>query len=193
MRLFVALELTETWRAAALALRRDLERDLDEETRRALRWVEPELLHLTLRFLGEFADAEVDRLRAALDAHVHSVPLALTAHEVGTFGSGRRTRTVWFGVTGELERLAALATEVERAVVEAGAAPEERAFSPHITLARVRDRVSDRAREQIAAVAHLLPAPALEVRAEDVALVRSRLGSGPPRYEVVSRHPPRAT
>lgn len=189
MRLFVALELPEAWRAATLALRRDLEHDLDEEAQRALRWVEPELLHLTLRFLGEFADTEVGRLQAALDAHVRSVPVALTAHVVGTFGAPRRIRTLWLGVTGDLERLASLAAEVERAVVEAGAASEERAFSPHITLARVRERASDRVREQVAHAARGLHVPALQVRAVEVALVRSHLGSGPPRYEVLSRHP----
>ncbi|MCC6235983.1 MAG: RNA 2',3'-cyclic phosphodiesterase [Dehalococcoidia bacterium] len=189
MRLFVALELPEAWRAAALTLRLEWERGLDEEARRALRWVEPELLHLTLRFLGEFADTGVPQLQAALDAHVATLPLALTAHEVGTFGAPRRVRTLWLGVAGELERLAALAAEVERAVVEAGAAPEARTFAPHITLARVRERASERAREQVARAAQAVRAPPLEVRATEVVLVRSHLGSGPPRYEVLSRHP----
>lgn len=192
MRLFVALELPEAWRAGTLALRRELEHDLDEEAQRALRWVEPELLHLTLRFLGEFADAEVGRLQATLEEHVRSLPVDLTAHEVGTFGAARRTRTLWLGVAGDLERLATLAHEVERAVVEAGAAPDERAFAPHITLARVRERASDRVREQIAHIARGRPAPTLEVHAADLVLVRSHLSNGPPRYEVVSRHPSRA-
>ncbi len=190
MRLFVAIELPEEWRAAALVLRRNLERGLDEEAARALRWVDPDLLHLTLRFLGEFPDVDLARLQAALDG-VDGVPLRLTTHEVGTFGAPRRTRTLWLGVAGDLDRLTALAAEVERAAVEAGAAAERRAFSPHITLARVRERASDHEREQVARAARAQIAPPLEVHAADVALVRSHLGAGPPRYEVLSRHPRR--
>lgn len=191
MRLFVALELPEAWRAAALALRRDLEHALDEESRRALRWVEPALLHLTLRFLGAYPDTELPRLQAALDAHIEPPAVALTASGVGTFGAPRRKRTVWLGVAGDLAGLTALAAAVERAVVEAGTTPESRAFSPHITIARVRERAPDHAREQVAHASRGLRVPPLEAQAADVALVRSHLGSGPPRYEVLSRHPRR--
>ncbi len=192
MRLFIDLELPEEWRAAVLRLRRELERGLDDESQRALRWVEPELLHLTLRFLGEFSDGDLPRLQSALDEQVAAVPLGLTAHGLGTFGAPRRTRTLWLGVVGDLDQLTALAAEVERAAMEAGAAPETRAFSPHITVARLRERASSVAREQVARAARALRLPPLEVHVVDVALVRSHLGAGPPRYEVLSRHPRRS-
>ena len=189
MRLFVALELPDAWRNAALAVRTALEAALDVESSSALRWVRPDLLHVTVRFLGEFPDAEVNRLQAALDRHIEAVDLALSLGEVGRFGSPQRTQVVWLGVAGDSATLRSLAERVDRACLEAGAPPEARAFQPHLTLARVRERTSSEARRAIAAAVDALEPPApMAFRAHDVALVRSTLGGGAPRYETLSRH-----
>ncbi len=189
MRLFVAIELSGSWRDAAAAVRAQLESRLDPEARSSLRWVQPELLHLTLRFLGEFPDDAVGALQLAIDREVPSVDLALTTAGAGAYG-GRRARVVWLGVDGDLGGLQALASAVERACVAAGAKPEARPFSPHITLARVRERASLDARGAVAAaVGGLAPPTREEMLVRGVALVRSTLGAGPPRYEVLSRHP----
>lgn len=189
MRLFVALELPDAWRDAALALRSALEARLDSEAVRALRWVQPELMHLTLRFLGEFPDAEVDGLAATLDRYLEAFELELSLAGVERFGPPHRTQVLWLGVGGDLEGLRTLAGSVERVCVEAGAAPEPRAFRPHITLARVRERTSAELRRAVAQAAEALaPAAPTAFRVYEVALVRSILGGGAPRYEVLSRH-----
>ncbi len=191
MRLFVALEVPPTWRAAATRVRRDLERALGEDVR-VLRWVDPQLLHLTLRFLGEYPDGEVARLQVALGAHIRDVDVELATSRLGTFGTPRRLRTVWIGVGGDLEGLRALARAVDAAADEASATapgPEVAPFTPHLTVARVRERATAQQREAVAAAVQAIELAPLTMHARGVALVRSQLGGGPPRHEVLSRYP----
>jgi 2'-5' RNA ligase len=189
VRLFVALELPDAWRDVAIELRATLDGVLDAESARALRWVQPDLLHLTLRFLGEFPETNLDRLRAALDRHVPPAGLDLSLAGAGRFGTPRRMQAVWLGVDGDRGGLEALAARVEQACVDAGVAPDARAFQPHITLARVRERTSPETRTRVAAAVDTLPAPEPSpFHVREVALVRSTLGNGAPRYDVLSNH-----
>jgi RNA 2',3'-cyclic 3'-phosphodiesterase len=191
MRLFVALGLPADWRAAAVEVRRALESSLDTEAARALRWVDPALLHLTLRFLGEFPDTEVPTLQAALQRTINDIDLELSLAEVGGFGGRNRLQVIWLGLAGDVEGLRTLAEQVDRACVEVGAPPEARGFQPHVTIARVRERTAPDIRRTLAATLEGLAPPAapLAFRPREIALVRSHLGNGPPRYQVLSRHP----
>ena len=193
MRLFVALELPNAWRDAARESRARIEAALPQEDARVLRWVDPALMHLTLRFLGEVDEALLESLRERLDTIV-PFQVALAGAAPGTFGTPRRTQVVWLGVGGDLARLEALASEVEAAVVAAGLPREPRAFRPHVTLARVRREATPQQRASVAAAVAALrlerPPPSA---VSEVALVRSHLGPRGPRYEVLSRHPSRGS
>lgn len=109
------------------------------------RWAEEEDLHLTLRFVGE-----VDEGRAAdIDAELSRVrfdPFPLLLSGVGLFGTGRNARVVWIGVE-PVTALSILHGRVESAVVRAGEPADPRAFTPHVTLARLnrpeRGRLTD--------------------------------------------------
>jgi 2'-5' RNA ligase len=108
----------------------------------AVRWVRPENLHVTLRFLGEIAP----ELQAPLAAHVRAqtavlAPFALQLGALASFPPSRRPRVVLLELAPG-EPLAALAGAVERGVVAAGFAPETRAFRGHLTLGRVRERAA---------------------------------------------------
>jgi 2'-5' RNA ligase len=193
VRLFVALEVPDSWRTAAGEVRLALETALDavpEEPDIAarLRWVAPELLHLTLRFIGEVDQEQSERVQEALDA-VGSVDLALSLGAVGTFGSAARTQVVWLAVGGDEDGLRALADRVEQVVTGSGLAADDRAFRAHLTLARVHRRAT---RQQRAAIAHAisaLDAPAASpLHAKSLVLVRSYLGAGPVWHELISRH-----
>lgn len=185
MRLFIAIEVPDTWRMAAAELRRAI----TQRRELRLRWVTPEQLHLTLRFLGEVDEATTIALQRALDTKVTPVDLTLALGTPGTFGGPRRTTTAWAGIEGDLEPLAALAARIDAAVAGCGLAVEPRAFTPHLTLARLPRGAS--AAERRAAFeafdAAQAPPPAT-VRASSVALVRSHLGRDGARYEVLSRH-----
>jgi len=187
VRLFVAIELSEEWRHAAREARAAIEATTLDP--RVLRWVDPALMHLTLRFLGEVDEGLVETLRERLD-EVSPLEVELAGAALGTFGPPRRTQVVWLGVGGNLADLEAVAAGVENAVVEAGFPAEERPFRAHVTLARVRREATPAQRTEVAsAVAALdLDLPrASTVR--EVVLVRSHLTPRGPRYEVLSRHP----
>ena len=101
------------------------------------RWVPAENYHLTLRFIGEVPAhraEEIDHALAALRAR--AFPLVLAG--VGTFAKGGQANQLWVGVEKN-PPLEALRTKVETALQRAGCEPERRRFTPHITLARLRD------------------------------------------------------
>ena len=135
MRLFVALEVPEP-------PRRDVRRRMDGVRDRLprARWVDPDNLHLTLLFLGETAEDKVQALAAGLrEAFARCPALDLRLAGGGTFPPGRPARVAWVGVEAPPE-LETLQEDITRAAVESlGFEPEERAYHPHVTLARCPD------------------------------------------------------
>ncbi len=106
------------------------------------KWVAPENLHLTLRFIGEVEETLAEDVDAAL-ARLSTPAFTLTFDRVDAFGSGRRARVLWVGVERNpaLERLH---DGVEAAVVRQGLEAESRKFTPHVTLARLKGTASAR-------------------------------------------------
>lgn len=100
------------------------------------RWVAAENLHVTLRFIGEVDEDQAEDLAAALDL-VTADPFEVSIKGLGTFG--HPPHSVWAGVVDTPPgALAALHANVESALVRAGAKPEGRKYTPHVTLARFR-------------------------------------------------------
>lgn len=186
MRVFIALEVPPLWRVAASDAQRVLRASAGG---RMLRFVDPALMHLTLRFLGEIDPPATERLQRALSHHVVPFELTLTLGPAGSFGPAARTAVAWLGIGGERERLEALVARVGDAVADANLAAERRPFRPHLTLARVHRSASPDDRRQIAhAIAALDPPPASPARFHALVVVRSHLAGAQPRYEVLSRH-----
>lgn len=101
------------------------------------RWVAPEQMHLTLRFIGD-ADSTVFRdVREAL-SEVRSESFAMLLDGIGIFPPRGNPRVVWAGIRKN-DRLVQLRNRIESVLVRAGLDPEGRKYSPHITLARLRD------------------------------------------------------
>lgn len=148
MRLFVALELTPEVHAAVRAA--------VEQLRRAeadVRWVRPEGMHLTLKFIGEVQAEKLEPIRAALAAVRSDGPVQLTFRGLGYFPNARRPRVLWVGVEASAN-LAPLAAHLEAALVPLGLAAEKRAYVPHLTLGRFRSQKRlARLQEEIAALA----------------------------------------
>lgn len=127
MRLFIAIELPDAVKRALAGLRLDIP---------GARWVPAEQVHLTLAFLGEVEEAVLGRLAGEL------VRIQVTEFQLGFSGSScfpdrRRPRVLWVGLEPE-PHLTHLAAGVRAAVLACGISQEERPFSPHITLARLR-------------------------------------------------------
>ena len=181
MRLFVAVDLgprVEARAADALARGKAL-------APRA-KWVHAANLHLTLAFLGQVDDGLVPGLGgalAAVAARHGPVPLHVTG--AGGFGSARKPRVLWLGITGEVEALGRIQRDLEAELAPFGYRPEERDFRPHLTLARARDPRGDP--ELAAAVAALAGDDLGEVRVDRLILFRSDLSPKGPTYtEVLS-------
>ncbi|MFI5177165.1 MAG: RNA 2',3'-cyclic phosphodiesterase [Vicinamibacterales bacterium] len=139
MRLFLAVDPDEAARERLDALRTSLEQAAGEASS-ALRWVTAAVAHITLHFLGEVDRARLERLVAALGSAVPSMPfdVALGAPEV--FPVSGPPRVVWMAVERGRTELAALHRETGARLEQAGFAVERRPYTPHLTLARVRDR-----------------------------------------------------
>lgn len=134
-RIFVAVHLDPPLRSAIRALERRL-----EEAGAVLRWVPPENLHFTLRFLGHISTAQLTRVvRAARAAAAGVAPFRLTLAGVGGFPSLRRARVVWVGIAEGADAMRALAARLDDALARERFPKEPRPFHPHLTLARVRD------------------------------------------------------
>jgi len=128
-RLFVAIDLPNEVRDAVAGI---AGRELV-----GARLVPREQLHLTLRFIGDADEAQYHAIKKALDRAKVAV-FSLTLKDVGHFPPGRRPRVLWVGME-ESAPLRVLQQEVELALVGAGVPPEERGFSPHITIARLKE------------------------------------------------------
>ena len=115
-----------------------------------VRWTAPSNFHFTLKFLGDIEESQVDPLANALQRELHPFPrFTINAKGLGVFPGPRRPRILWVGLAGiELARLAA---KVESAVAPLGFAPEQRSFTPHLTIGRWRqfDRAPDNLRQDL--------------------------------------------
>jgi len=103
-----------------------------------IRWPRKENLHLTLKFLGNIAEAQVEPIAAALRRPLGLFsPCTISAKGLGVFPDFRRPKTLWVGLTGD--QLVQLAAEIESALMPLGFTPENRAFTPHLTIGRWRE------------------------------------------------------
>lgn len=115
-----------------------------------MRWVDPNSIHLTLKFLGDIDVNMTGKITAVMEEAVRGVhPLHLEISGLGVFPNPRRVQVVWVGLTGELERLGQLQKRIEAGLTPLGFAAESRSFTPHLTLARVRDRATPYERQDL--------------------------------------------
>lgn len=126
-RLFVSVELPADVKTTLARLVGDVP---------GARWLEPDELHLTLRFIGEVDGVVFQDVLAALD-EVRLAEFTLRLEGVGHFPPRGEPRILWAGI-GRSAALVALHNKVESALVRAGVEPERRKFAPHVTLARLR-------------------------------------------------------
>lgn len=173
LRLFVAIELPGEVLTALNTLQHELQRDA---ALARLRWVRPEGIHLTLKFLGAVpAELKPDIEAAVSRAVVDVAPIELRLGKLGTFGTKRTPRVLWVDVAGDVERLSKLQAQVEHEMAQLRFATENRRFSPHLTLVRVPP---ERASEAAGPLAHVIEnreAPGAAFVAKELALMKSDL------------------
>lgn len=186
MRLFIAVRLPPelTDRAAALL----------PAALPAVRPVRPELMHVTLAFLGWTPDERLDAvIEAARVAAAEHRPFDLRFAGAGRFPAAGRPTTVWLGIADGRDTLVALAESVVTALRRSGLAFDDRPFAPHLTLARVRREASAAEGRTVAAAAAALEVPAgLRAQVDRIAVMESVLSPKGPRY-TARAEPPLAT
>jgi RNA 2',3'-cyclic 3'-phosphodiesterase len=135
VRLFVALEIPAAVRENLATLVKELSAWSSLVSHRRPRWVRPENLHVTLKFIGEVANAKLEGIRGALSEVRSSAPVEMDFRGLGFFPNEKHPRVLWAGLNAS-PNLPALAADVDRALETQGFAREQRAFTPHLTLAR---------------------------------------------------------
>ena len=108
-----------------------------------LRWVKPQNMHLTLKFLGDIPAADAAVVGSALRrASQGTLPLALSVQGLGVFPGIKRPRVLWIGLGGQVEALQQLYSRIEDELAGLGFARENRGFKAHLTLARFKQGVA---------------------------------------------------
>lgn len=134
-RTFLAVSLPDATRTELARIREELQKDLPD-----FRWVNPELYHLTLAFLGDLPTEDLDRLNRSIADSVRSSPgVSLEIRGLGAFPRPGTARVLWAGIVGEdRPQLDLLQQRVVQATRDAGHPPTDDRFHPHVTLGRSR-------------------------------------------------------
>lgn len=193
LRLFVALELPDDWKQALGQLQDEMRAGLQQRFGDSVRprWVRPEGIHLTLKFLGATPADRVDAIQTALRLAVPNAPgLTLQLGNVGSFAERRAPRVILAGLGGDTNALAAVVERVETRLAAAGWPRERRGFHPHLTLARLPETLDDASRTEVAEITTAFASPkAGSWTVAGVSLMRSYLEPGGARYERLASFP----
>jgi 2'-5' RNA ligase len=156
----------------------------------ALKFVSPESLHVTLRFLGYIAEAQVEVVRDSLVRCAAAVsPFELRARGLGVFPPGGMPRVVWVGLVDAAGSLVKLAGEVGRALDDLGFRPDDHPFHPHITIARVKEPSPELKASMPEVVAGRAELDLGASMVREVVLYRSDLKSKGAEYTALARVP----
>jgi len=139
IRSFVAIELSQNVKTGLAKLLSEL-----GKTRHPfVKWVNPESIHLTLKFLGNIPFKQVAEINRLMEEAVQgTLPFHLEVSELGAFPNLKRPRVLWISIKGEIDTLLSLQQSIDSALAPLGFAEEKRPFTPHLTLARLRERTS---------------------------------------------------
>jgi 2'-5' RNA ligase len=181
-RTFIAIDPGKEIRARLVALQEQFGR-----TDAEVKWVERDNLHVTLLFLGEVDERDLPAVcRAVGEAAGTQLAFAMSIEKASCFGSPRRPRTLWAGVGAGAQEVCALHDALEEVLLQLGCyRREDRQYTPHITLGRVK---SDRPADKLAAaLARQAGWKGGETKVREVHVMGSELTPQGPVYTVLSR------
>jgi 2'-5' RNA ligase len=174
IRCFIAIELPPELKAELTRLQNKLR---SAPGGNSARWVATDGIHLTLKFLGNVPPGKVSEITRAMGEAVKGLPeLKFEVAECGCFPNTHRPQVVWVGLTGDTGTLGELVKRLESSIARLGFKPEARPFTPHLTLARVRDTATPVERQALGeAVQRLEVGVASVIEASEICLMQSEL------------------
>jgi len=185
MRIFIAIDFQEAVLERVKCFQDEFREKIDAD-KKDIKWVEPQNLHLTLKFIGYVKDQEcVDICHAVEDVCGRYEKFELGVETVGTFG-GKSARVLWVGVTDESEALGELQNELEAALAELGYQPEAREFTGHLTLARIKNYEAGCKVVELAEEYKDMEFGS--TRIDEVKIFESTLTGGGPIYNVLAKY-----
>ena len=173
IRSFIAIELPNELK---LGLTR-LEKQLKSDKQPWVKWVNPDGIHLTLKFLGNIAVDRIGEITRAMEEAARGIlPFHLAVKDLGVFPNLKRVQVAWVGISGEIDKLGQLHKRIETNLTPLGFAPESRAFTPHLTLARLRNQASLDERQRFGQlIANTKFEAAYTIEVDAISLMRSQL------------------
>lgn len=173
IRSFIAIELPGGLKPELVQLQARLKADNQPR----IKWVDPNGIHLTLKFLGNIDPAMIEPITEAITDAAQKIPhFNLDVQQLGAFPSLKRVQVVWLGLGGEIDKLAQLQQLIEANLAHLGFTPEQRSFKPHLTLARVGDNASPDERQRFG---ELIASTGFEtsqrIKVNSIHLIRSQL------------------
>jgi RNA 2',3'-cyclic 3'-phosphodiesterase len=187
-RLFIAIELNDALRNELKHVQRHFK---DAPVMQNVRWVAPENIHLTVKFLGNTSNTLVPALTEMLTRVASEfTQFEITARELGCFPNFHRPNNIWVGLKGALQTTALLAQRIETESAALGFPRDERGMTPHLTLGRVKQDTPRAERAAIGALVQNYPLTTFgSIRADVLYLISSDLRPTGPIYKVLVRAP----
>jgi 2'-5' RNA ligase len=172
IRSFIAIELPKELKQELA----QLETQLKVDRQPWVKWVRPDSIHLTLKFLGNIAVDTTTAITEAIEASVRGIkPFRLKVKELGVFANLKRVQVAWVGISGEVDKLTQLQKHLESNLSPLGFAPESRSFIPHLTLARLSERASLSERESFGKLIASTKFGVGDIKVKDISLMKSQL------------------
>jgi RNA 2',3'-cyclic 3'-phosphodiesterase len=142
IRSFLAIELPKSILKEIEEVQGDL-----KSTHADVRWVNPEKIHLTLKFFGNIEESRIDPIFKSIEEVIrNTLPFSLKVRGVGAFPNLRNPRVIWMGLIDGKEVLASFQRQIDTQLEKIGFQPEDRSFHPHLTLGRMK---SSRGKEEL--------------------------------------------
>ncbi|MCJ7615953.1 MAG: RNA 2',3'-cyclic phosphodiesterase [Desulfobacterales bacterium] len=137
IRTFIAFKLPEN---IILSIRK-IQEDIKSYAFK-VRWVNPEKIHLTLKFLGNINDTDIEKVSESIINTVNChAPISLAVKGAGVFPGIKSPRVIWVGITGEIEKLTSIQKDIEENLEKLGFPREKRPFKGHLTLGRIKGKI----------------------------------------------------
>ena len=181
MRVFIAVELSESIRTTIVQIQGKLRGTEDK-----IKWVDPSLIHLTLKFLGEIKKEKLAPVIEVTQKIAQKFsPFLMEVKGVGAFPSLSSPRVIWLGVDTGSTNLEKLASELENHLAKNGFSKEKKKWTPHLTLGRVKSLVEPRKLSGLILREKEVVGGKMEVR--EISVIESRLTPSGPIYTVLER------